>query len=212
MDTFLTTERLVLRRFTAADVDALVELDSDPEVTRYLTGGRPTPRAVVEDTLLPLYFDHYRRFGDLGWWAAEEREGGAFLGWFEFRSLHGDRAEVELGYRLRRAAWGHGYATEGSRALVRRGFTGLGVERVVAYTMTVNIGSRRVMEKAGLSYVRTFHEDYPETIAGSEHGEVEYALTAADWAAAEAVRAARAERPGPRVPGPADVWSGILGA
>ncbi|MEV0188781.1 GNAT family N-acetyltransferase [Kitasatospora purpeofusca] len=183
MDTFLTTERLVLRRFTAADVDALVELDSDPEVTRYLTGGRPTPRSVVEDTLLPLYFDHYRRFGDLGWWAAEEREGGAFLGWFEFRPLRGDRAEVELGYRLRRAAWGHGYATEGSRALVHRGFTGLGVERVVAYTMAVNSGSRRVMEKAGLSYVRTFHEDYPEMIAGSEHGEVEYALTSDDWAA-----------------------------
>ncbi|MCX4688016.1 GNAT family N-acetyltransferase [Kitasatospora purpeofusca] len=181
MDTFLTTERLVLRRFTAADVDALVELDADPEVTRYLSGGRPTPRAVVEDTLLPLYFDHYRRFGDLGWWAAEEREGGAFLGWFEFRPVDGDRAEVELGYRLRRAAWGHGYATEGSRALVRRGFTGLGVERVVACTMAVNSGSRRVMEKAGLSYVRTFQEDCPETIPGSEHGEVEYALTAADW-------------------------------
>lgn len=114
---------------------------------------------------------------------AEEREGGAFLGWFEFRPVDGDRAEVELGYRLRRAAWGHGYATEGSRALVRRGFTGLGVERVVAYTMAVNSGSRRVMEKAGLSYVRTFREDYPETIAGSEHGEVEYALTAADWRA-----------------------------
>ncbi|MEV6972850.1 GNAT family N-acetyltransferase [Kitasatospora sp. NPDC093806] len=183
MDTFLTTERLELRRFTADDVDALVELDADPEVTRYLTGGRPTPRAVVEETLLPLYFDHYRRFGDLGWWAAHERAGGAFLGWFEFRSLNGDRAEVELGYRLRRPAWGHGYATEGARALIRRGFTELGVERVVAYTMAVNLGSRRVMEKAGLGFVRTFHEDYPEMIPGSEHGEVEYALAAADWQA-----------------------------
>ncbi|WP_380279548.1 GNAT family N-acetyltransferase [Kitasatospora purpeofusca] len=180
MDVFLTTERLVLRRFTAADVDALVELDADPEVTRYLTGGRATPREVVESSLLPRYFDHYRRYGDFGWWAAEERAGGAFLGWFEFRPPAG-RTEVELGYRLRRPAWGRGYATEGSRALIRRGFTGLGVERVVAYTMAVNRGSRRVMEKAGLSYVRTFHEDYPETIPGSEHGEVEYALTAADW-------------------------------
>ncbi|MFF8773844.1 GNAT family N-acetyltransferase [Kitasatospora sp. NPDC015120] len=181
MDVFLTTERLVLRRFTADDVDALVELDADPEVTRYLTGGRPTPREVVESALLPLYLDHYRRYGDLGWWAAEERAGGAFLGWFEFRPPAGDRTEAELGYRLRRPAWGRGYATEGSRALIRRGFTGLGVERVVAYTMAVNRGSRRVMEKSGLSYVRTFHEEYPDPVPGSEHGEVEYAVTAGDW-------------------------------
>ncbi|MEV7026795.1 GNAT family N-acetyltransferase [Kitasatospora sp. NPDC093558] len=182
MTAFLTTERLVLRRFTAADVDHLVELDGDPEVMRCLSGGRPTPREVVEGELIPLYFAHYERYGDLSWWAAEERTGGAFLGWFEFRPTEdGERAEVELGYRLRRAAWGRGYATEGARALIRRGFTGLGVERVVAYTMAVNAGSRRVMEKSGLSYVRTFHEDYPEAIPGSEHGEVEYALERSDW-------------------------------
>ncbi|MGW7443182.1 GNAT family N-acetyltransferase [Kitasatospora sp. NPDC054795] len=181
---FLTTERLVLRRFTAADADRLVELDGDPAVMRFLTGGRPSPREWVEGELLPQYLEHYRRYGDLGWWAAEERAGGAFLGWFEFRpTREGERGEVELGYRLRRAAWGRGYATEGARALVRRGFAELGVERVVAYTMTVNAGARRVMEKSGLSYVRTFREDCPETIPGSDHGEVEYALTAGDWRA-----------------------------
>ncbi|MFI9330803.1 GNAT family N-acetyltransferase [Kitasatospora sp. NPDC052868] len=182
MTVFLTTERLVLRRFTEADVDHLVELDGDPEVMRHLTGGRATPREVVERELLPLYFEHYRRFGDLGWWAAEERAGGAFLGWFEFRPPDPrDRGEVELGYRLRRPAWGRGYATEGARALIHRGFTGLGVRRVVAYTMAVNEGSRRVMEKAGLRYVRTFQEEYPEPLPGSELGEVEYALEAAAW-------------------------------
>ncbi|MEU6234997.1 GNAT family N-acetyltransferase [Kitasatospora sp. NPDC047058] len=182
MTVHLTTERLVLRRFTPDDAGRLVELDGDPEVMRYLTGGRPTPREVVVGTLLLLYLDHYERYGDLGWWAAEERDGGAFLGWFEFRPVDpADRGEVELGYRLRRPAWGHGYATEGSRALIRQGFTGLGVRRVVAYTMAVNHGSRRVMEKAGLGYVRTFHEDHPEPIPGTELGEVEYAVTAADW-------------------------------
>ncbi|MFH8384869.1 GNAT family N-acetyltransferase [Kitasatospora sp. NPDC018058] len=179
---FLGTERLVLRRFTGADVDDLVALDGDPEVMRYLTGGKASAREWVEGTLIPLYLEHYRRYGDLGWWAVEERDGGAFLGWFEFRPTEeGERGEVELGYRLRRAAWGRGYATEGARALIRRGFTGSGVERVVAYTMAVNAGSRRVMEKCGLSYVRTFHEDYPEAIPGSEHGEVEYAVTAGEW-------------------------------
>ncbi|MFF4383969.1 GNAT family N-acetyltransferase [Kitasatospora sp. NPDC001547] len=181
---FLVTGRLVLRRFTMGDVERLVELDGDPEVMRFLTGGRPSAREWVEGELLPQYLEHYRRYGDLGWWAAEERVGGAFLGWFEFRpTREGERGEVELGYRLRRAGWGRGYATEGARALVRRGFVESGVERVVAYTMAVNAGSRRVMEKSGLSYVRTFHEDYPEMIAGSEHGEVEYAVTAGEWRA-----------------------------
>ncbi|MGW3077010.1 MULTISPECIES: GNAT family N-acetyltransferase [unclassified Kitasatospora] len=181
---FLATERLLLRRFTPADLDRLVELDGDPEVMRFLTGGKPSAREWLEEEVLPLFLEHYRRYGDLGWWAAEERCGGAFLGWFEFRpTREGERGEVELGYRLRRAAWGRGYATEGARALVRRGFAELGVERVVAYTMAVNAGSRRVMEKSGLSFVRTFHEDYPEMIPGSEHGEVEYAVTAEEWRA-----------------------------
>ncbi|MEU3569284.1 GNAT family N-acetyltransferase [Kitasatospora sp. NPDC036755] len=181
---FLETERLALRRFGPDDVERLVELDGDPQVMRFLTGGKPSAREWVEGELLPRYLECYRRYGDLGWWAAEERAGGAFLGWFEFRpTREGERSEVELGYRLRRAAWGRGYATEGARALVRLGFAELGVERVVAYTMTVNAGSRRVMEKSGLSYVRTFHEDYPEMIPGSEHGEVEYALTLGEWRA-----------------------------
>ena len=91
------------------------------------------------------------------------------------RSARSD--EPELGYRLRRSAWGKGYATEGSRALIRKGFTELGVRRVVAETMAVNTASRRVMEKAGLTLVRTFHQEWPDRIPGDEHGDVEYALT-----------------------------------
>jgi RimJ/RimL family protein N-acetyltransferase len=184
---FLTTGRLVLREFTPDDAPLLTELDSDPAVMRYLAGGRPTPAAEIRDRVLPTMLAAYRRPPGLGWWAAERRTDGAFLGWFEFRPLRdGDPREVELGYRLRRAAWGAGYATEGARALVDHGFTALGVERVVATTMAVNAGSRRVMEKAGLAYLRTFHQDWPEAIPGSEHGEVEYALTRAEWAARRA--------------------------
>jgi RimJ/RimL family protein N-acetyltransferase len=104
------------------------------------------------------------------------------VGWFEFYPWKdASPDEVELGYRLRRSAWGKGYATEGSRALIRKGFTELGVRRVVAETMAVNTASRRVMEKAGLRYVRTFHQEWPEHIEGEEHGDVEYALTKAEW-------------------------------
>jgi RimJ/RimL family protein N-acetyltransferase len=84
--------------------------------------------------------------------------------------------EPELGYRLHRFAWNQGYATEGSRALIEKGFAELGVERVTAQAMAVNIGSRRVMEKAGLRFVRSFHADWPVHIPGDEQGDVEYAL------------------------------------
>jgi len=86
-----------------------------------------------------------------------------------------------LGFRLRRSAWGKGYATEGSRALVEKAFAELGARRVWAETMTVHIASRRVMEKAGLKYVRTFHQEWPYEIEGEAEGDVEYALTRSDW-------------------------------
>ena len=182
MQVFLETERLVLRRFTEADVDHLFDLDSDPEVMRFLTGGKPTPREVIRNETLPRILHYYERFEGFGFWAAIERSTGAFLGWFEFRPPEGSGPdEAELGYRLRRSAWGKGYATEGSRALIRKGFTELGVQRVVAETMAVNIASRRVMENAGLTLERTFHRSWPNPIEGAEQGEVEYALRKVDW-------------------------------
>ncbi|MEU8268031.1 GNAT family N-acetyltransferase [Sphaerisporangium sp. NPDC049002] len=183
MSIFLETNRLTLRRFTDADEDNLVELDSDPEVMRFLNGGRPTPREEIRCQVMPALLGCYERFKGLGFWAAEEKATERFLGWFHFRPRKDEPrdGELELGYRLRRSAWGKGYATEGSRALVDKGFTELGVERVLAETMTVNLGSRRVMEKVGLTLVRTFHRDGLDAIEGFEHGVVEYALARADW-------------------------------
>ena len=188
MQVFLETERLVLRRFTEADVDNLVDLDGDPDVMHFITGGRPTSRAEIEDDVLPAFLRYYERFAGYGFWAAIEKATGEFLGWFHFRPREGSPPdEVELGYRLRRSAWGKGYGTEGSRALICKGFTELGVRRVVAETMTVHAASRRVMEKAGLRLVRTFHQAWPDPIPGDEHGDVEYALTSAEWERQEAI-------------------------
>jgi len=182
MEVYLETERLFLRRFTEDDVENLHDLDGDPEVMRFLTGGEPTPRGVIENEILPRFLRYHERFDGFGIWAAIEKSTGEFLGWFGFKpSEESVTDEVELGYRLRRSAWNKGYATEGSRALIRKGFTGLGVQRVFAQTMAVNLASRRVMEKSGLRLVRAFHEEWPNPIAGLEHGEVEYALLRADW-------------------------------
>jgi RimJ/RimL family protein N-acetyltransferase len=184
MRIILETPRLRLREFTEDDVGNLFDLNSDPEVMRYLTGGRPTPREVIQDELIPFHLAVYGRFDRLGTWAAESAATGEFVGWFHFRPGPGtDLANIDLGYRLRRSAWNQGYATEGSRALISMGFTELGVERVFALTMTVNTASRRVMEKCGLTLVRTLPYEGADVIEGAEQGEVEYALTKPEWQA-----------------------------
>src|SRR5213080_1743858 len=68
----LTTERLILRQLTDDDVDNLVELDSDPAVLRYINGGTPTPRAVIQDEILPRFMEYYDRGHGFGFWAAIE--------------------------------------------------------------------------------------------------------------------------------------------
>jgi RimJ/RimL family protein N-acetyltransferase len=182
VEIFLETERLVLRQFANDDIDELVELDSDPEVMRFINGGRSTPRDEIVNDVLPAFLGYYERHAGYGFWAAVERSTGRFIGWFHFRPAEGAPPdEVELGYRLRRSAWHKGYATEGSRALIARGFTEFGVQRVVASTMVVNVASRRVMEKAGLRFVRIFHQPWPDYIKGEEEGDVEYALLKSEW-------------------------------
>ena len=179
---FLETERLRLRRLEQDDVEHLVELDSDPQVMRFINGGRATTRCEIENEVLPAFLGHYERYGGLGFWGVEEKSTGRFVGWFHLRPAEGAPAgEVELGYRLLRSAWGKGYATEGSRALIDKAFAELGVDRVVASTMVVNVASRRVMEKAGLRFVRIFHQPWPDRIEGEEEGDVEYALLRSEW-------------------------------
>jgi len=186
------TPRLTLRRFTRSDADNLLSLDSDPEVMRYLTGGVPTPRVVIETEILPRFLGSYESSAGLGYFAAVERSTGDFLGWFGLVPREpGASRDVSLGYRLRRSAWGKGYATEGVQALIREGFTMLGVERISATTYQDNLASRRVMEKSGMALVRTFRMT-PMMLAAAgtfqagqdqlwDGDDLEYALTKADW-------------------------------
>jgi RimJ/RimL family protein N-acetyltransferase len=167
------TERLVLRPMVPADVDLLTELDGDPVVMRYITGGRPTSRDDVEQIVR-------RSLGHR--WIAAERASAELVGWFGLAPTDGVEDERELGYRLRRQAWGRGYATEGSRAMLAMGFTTMDARRIWAQTMTVNTRSRRVLERCGLRYVRMFHADWPEVIEGSDHGDVVYEILRAEWA------------------------------
>lgn len=184
MHSYLDTERLTLRHFTADDADLLIELDSDPAVMRYLTGGEPTPPEHYRERGLRNILAGYEMWaGNFGLFAAHEKDRGAFVGWFHLcPEEEGPLDEVELGYRLRRAAWGNGYATEGSRALLAKGFTELGVRLVWAATMSLNDGSRKVMEKIGMTMTGTL-ETPPDMqmVEGAEHGGVRYEITKKQW-------------------------------
>jgi len=181
---YLETKRLILRYLTAEDGENLYDLDSDPEVMRYLNNGRTHTRTEIAERVLPHYLDHHARYGDqYGFWAAIERTTGDFLGWFHFRPFRDAPEEIELGYRLKRSAWGKGYATEGSRALIRRGFVEFGVDRIVADTLVGNVRSMRVMEALGMALESEFMldvDEFPDWDAVQRRG-VKYALTRETW-------------------------------
>ncbi|TDW93735.1 RimJ/RimL family protein N-acetyltransferase [Kribbella pratensis] len=174
---YLETQRLRLGRFTRGDVELLVDLDSDPEVMRFLTA-QATPRDEVESVVLPAILKVYAERPELGTFKAEDAEG--FVGWFGLQPT-ADPRTVNVGYRLKRTAWGKGYATEGTRALIAHAFTELGMERVEADTMAVNHRSRDVMRRSGLRFEKVYHEHFDDPLPGTEFGEVLYAVDRATW-------------------------------
>jgi RimJ/RimL family protein N-acetyltransferase len=177
----LQTGRITLVPLADEHLECEVELDSDPEVMRYL-GGQASTRAEVEA-------GHARRMA-----AAQKVEGLGFwvglvddepAGWWTLQPAHGpdqprDPGVADLGFRLLRRYWRRGLASEGARELVRYGFDDVGLDRVIAQTLTVNTRSRGVMERIGLTYVRTFSSSMTD-VEGIEAGEVEYELTREQW-------------------------------
>ena len=159
---FLCTERLELRRLTNHDLDRLVELDSDPEVMRHISRGQPTSRQRLETEILPRLLSWYEQGPHVGFWAAELKASGAFIGWFHLRPDRFEPDYMELGYRLHRAFWGHGFATEMGRELVTRAETEWGFHRLSGRTLRDNHASQRVLQKCGLTWAGDFL--YPESL------------------------------------------------
>ena len=142
------TKRLALSEITSADGNELHELDADPRVMRYIGSGGASTREQIDDALRRIP-RAYRLYPGLGTWRATRRDNGDFVGWFALKYIPGT-TEIEVGYRLRHAAWGRGFATEGASALVRYGLEDLGLYRIVGITHPDNAASQRVLLKAGL--------------------------------------------------------------
>jgi RimJ/RimL family protein N-acetyltransferase len=142
----LHTERLVLRGFTAADVEPFAEIVADPEVVRFIDDGEPIDH---EQTWrgIALFIGHWTLRG-YGWWAAEHRDTGEFLGRIGLYNPEGWPG-IEVGWLLRREAWGHGLATEGALAALDFAFDEVGADHVISLIDPANKASIRVAEKIG---------------------------------------------------------------
>ena len=152
----METKRLTLRRFTESDLEHIYELDNDPDVMRFINGGVTTPRQVIRDVLMPGFLRYDSRNPVHGFWAVIEKQSKDFLGWVSFRPVGSDPAELTIGFRFRKAAWGRGFAAEAASALIHRGFSDMGVQRVIATTYQDNWRSQRLLERLGMTLVRKF--------------------------------------------------------
>jgi RimJ/RimL family protein N-acetyltransferase len=149
--TEIETDRLLLRRWREEDLDAYARICSDSEVMRYM-GGLRTRQGCQKQ--IAWFVQHWEERG-FGLWAVEDKATGTFIGRIGLL-YHDDWSEgehkTEVGWLLDRSFWGRGLATEGARASLRYGFEELGLARIISIIRPENAASRRVAEKAGLTF------------------------------------------------------------
>ncbi len=143
----LSTARLVFHPFTPADYGVLADLHADPEVQRHI-GGLWT-RDVIQ-ARLDSYVAEQARFGFSKWKAY--LHDGTFVGRMGV-SLWERTGEFEIGYSMKRQAWGSGLATEGARAVAEHFFRVTDERRLNGFTAVENHASRRVLERIGMRHV-----------------------------------------------------------
>ena len=151
--TELETARLLLRPWEREDLSPYAGICADPEVMRYIGGASLLTHEQSEEQVA-RFVRHWEERG-FGLWAVEEKTSANFIG-FVGLGYHADWPEgehkTEVGWRLDRAYWGRGLATEGARASLRYGFEELELERIISIIQPTNLASRRVAEKAGLTF------------------------------------------------------------
>ena len=145
----LETTRLFLREFTKADAPLILQLNNDPNVLKYLHEARihneQEALTVLLTVILPQYKNH------LGRWAIHIKESNEFIGWCGLK-YRADRDEIDLGYRLKKSAWGKGFATETASATLDHGFKKLKIPLITGRAHIENIASLSVLEKIGMQF------------------------------------------------------------
>lgn len=160
MNLELHSERLTLKPITSAELDLCLEMFTDPQVLRY--AGGPLPRAMIEQKM----DDWTKRGGEgcIGIWCISDRESGERFGTVALLPMPVDdkntdftrvvpgympESDIEIGYFLKRSAWGNGYATEACKRLLRFVFEQTPLDEIVATFNPKNLASRNVLLKAG---------------------------------------------------------------
>ncbi|MGO9971331.1 MAG: GNAT family N-acetyltransferase [Solirubrobacteraceae bacterium] len=172
----LATPRLLLRQWRQADLDPFAALNADPEVMRYF----PAPLTKAQSDQFAAHVQAMIARQGWGLWAVELVDVAPFIG---FVGLNQPRFEahftpaVEVGWRLDRRYWGHGYATEAARASLTFGFDRLGRDEVVSFTAAVNDQSRRVMQRLGMSHDPADDFDHPAIPVGPLRRHVLYRMS-----------------------------------
>ena len=183
MNVVLTTPRLRLRPWTDGDLGPMVKVCTDPEVMRFF------PRPNTPDEVAALIARHGAKLaaGEPGLFAVERLDDGTLLGFAGLAEPSFDAPFtpcVEVGWRLARSAWGHGYATEAARAALAHGFTTLGLDEVVSFTSAGHEKSRAVMRRLGMHHDPADDFDHPNVAEGSPlRRHVLYRLRAEEWRA-----------------------------
>lgn len=161
MKIFAETERLILRELMPADAEGMFDMNSDPDVHRYL-GNKPVKS--IEQSIAEIEFirKQYVENG-IGRWAVIEKTSGNFLGWSGLKLItettNNHINYYDLGYRFSKRFWGKGYATETAIAVIHYGFTELKLNEIIGIADINNLGSIHVLEKVGLKRVSVFDYD-----------------------------------------------------
>lgn len=158
MQIFIETERLLLRELLPSDDNGMFELDSDPDVQRYL-GNKPIKTLEEARQTIAFIRQQYLENG-IGRWAVVEKETNDFVGWAGLKlvreRINNHIIFHDLGYRLIRRYWGCGYATESAKASLDYGFEQLKLKEIYGMAEVNNAASRRVLEKVGLKLIESF--------------------------------------------------------
>jgi len=177
----IETARLLLRPFTLDDLDALHAIQSRPDVARYLYW-EPRSREEVREALAARAGrTTLDAEGDTLVLALELRDSGAVIGDVNLQWLSAAHRQGEVGFVLHPDYHGHGYGREAAMAMLRLGFEGLGLHRIIGRCDARNDASARLMERLGMRREAHFRQN--EVFKGEWGDEYVYALLAAEWAA-----------------------------
>ncbi|MGD1995669.1 MAG: GNAT family N-acetyltransferase [Anaerolineae bacterium] len=149
----LETERLLIRPVAPEDAGDLHEAYGDPEVMRIIPGGASESLEATQRRLQKL-IEHQNEHG-FSMWSVVEKESGKVIGVCGLILVEGKGPDIEVAYQFARAHWGKGHATEAARECIRFGLEELMLAGIVGMTIPTHIASRRVMEKAGMTYEGT---------------------------------------------------------